>query len=64
MVEQRKAWVTVMTEIRRAYFDVLAARQRMVLASAFFDLTHRAYERKFSSLRLAKQHRMSLCNCA
>lgn len=44
MVEQRKAWVTVMTEIRRAYFDVLAARQRMVLASAFFDLTHRAYE--------------------
>jgi cobalt-zinc-cadmium efflux system outer membrane protein len=44
MVEQRKTWVTVMTEIRRAYFDVLAARQRMVLASAFFDLTHRAYE--------------------
>jgi cobalt-zinc-cadmium efflux system outer membrane protein len=33
-----------MTEIRRAYFDVLAARQRMVLASAFFELTHRAYE--------------------
>ena len=44
MVEQRKTWITVMTEIRRAYFDVLAARQRMVLASAFFDLTHRAYE--------------------
>lgn len=44
MVERRKTWVTVMTEIRRAYFDVLAARQRMVLASAFFDLTHRAYE--------------------
>lgn len=44
MVEQRKAWVSVMTEIRRAYFDVLASRQRMVLASAFFDLTNRAYE--------------------
>jgi cobalt-zinc-cadmium efflux system outer membrane protein len=43
-VQQRKTWVTVMTEIRRAYFDVLAARQRMVLASAFFELTHRAYE--------------------
>ncbi|MFM8571852.1 MAG: TolC family protein [Pirellula sp.] len=44
MVEQRKTWVAVMTEIRRAYFDVLAARQRMVLANAFFELTHRAYE--------------------
>lgn len=44
VVEQRKTWVSVMTEIRRAYFDVLAARQRMVLANAFFDLTHRAYE--------------------
>ncbi len=43
-VQQRRTWVTVMTEIRRAYFDVLAARQRMVLASAFFELTHRAYE--------------------
>lgn len=43
-VAQRKAWVSVMTEIRRTYFDVLAARQRMVLASAFFDLTHRAYD--------------------
>jgi len=44
MVEQRKTWISVMTEIRRAYFDVLASRQRMVLANAFFDLTHRAYE--------------------
>ena len=44
IVEQRKTWVQVMTQIRRAYFDVLAARQRMVLANAFFDLTHRAYE--------------------
>jgi len=43
-IEQRKTWVTVMSDIRRTYFDVLAARQRMVLASAFFELTHRAYE--------------------
>lgn len=44
IVEQRRTWVQVMTQIRRAYFDVLAARQRMVLAKAFFDLTNRAYE--------------------
>lgn len=44
MVEQRKAWVTITSGIRRAYFDVLASRQRMVLANAFFELTQRAYE--------------------
>lgn len=43
MVEQRKAWVTITSGIRRAYFDVLASRQRMVLANAFFELTERAY---------------------
>ena len=28
LVEQRKTWVQVMTQIRRAYFDVLAARRQ------------------------------------
>ena len=51
MVEQRKAWVTITSGIRRAYFDVLAARQRMVLANAFFDLTQNAYQSQIQLVR-------------
>lgn len=43
-VEQRKTWITVLSDIRREYFDVLAARQKMILANAFFELTERAYQ--------------------
>jgi len=44
VIEQRKTWVTVTSNIRRAYFQVLAARQRLVLATALFDLSERAYK--------------------
>ena len=43
VVNQRKVWVQVSSNIRRAYFQVLAARQRVRLASALYDLTGRAY---------------------
>ncbi len=43
-IELRKTWVTVNTEIRRAYFQVLAARQRVILAKALFELSDRAFQ--------------------
>lgn len=43
MIEQRKTWITVTSSIRRSYFQVLAARQRLVLAKALLELSERAY---------------------
>lgn len=43
MIEQRKTWITVTSSIRRSYFQVLASRQRLVLAKALLELSERAY---------------------
>jgi len=43
VVNQRKIWVQVTSNIRRAYFQTLAARERVRLAKALYDLTGRAY---------------------
>jgi len=43
VVNQRKVWVQVTSNIRRAYFQTLAARERIRLAKALYDLTGRAY---------------------
>jgi cobalt-zinc-cadmium efflux system outer membrane protein len=43
VVNQRKIWVHVTSNIRRAYFQTLAARERVRLAKALYDLTGRAY---------------------
>lgn len=42
-VNQRKTWVTVQSSVRRAYFQVLAARKRVVLARALNELSENAY---------------------
>ena len=42
-VTQRKTWVTVQSSVRRAYFQVLAARKRVVLARALSELSENAY---------------------
>jgi|GEM_PF-263196 len=44
VISQRKTWVTVTSNIRRSYFQVLASRQRVVLANALLDLSERAYQ--------------------
>ncbi len=44
VVDQRKKWVTVTTNVRRAYFQVLSARERTLLAGALLDLSTRAYQ--------------------
>ncbi len=43
-IAHRKACVTVQSAVRRAYFQVLAARKRLVLAKALNELTERAYK--------------------
>jgi cobalt-zinc-cadmium efflux system outer membrane protein len=43
-IEQRKTWVQVTSNIRRAYFQVLSARERALLAGALLDLSSRAYK--------------------
>ena len=43
VISQRKTWVTVTSKIRRSYFQVLASRQRVVLANALLELSERAY---------------------
>lgn len=42
-VNQRKAWVTVQSSVRRSYFHVLAARKRVVLTRALSELSENAY---------------------
>lgn len=44
VISQRKTWVTVVSNIRRSYFQVLASRQRVVLANALLELSERAYQ--------------------
>lgn len=44
VISQRKTWVTVTSKIRRSYFQVLASRQRVVLANALLELSERAYQ--------------------
>ena len=44
VISQRKTWVTVTSNIRRSYFQVLASRQRVVLANALLELSERAYQ--------------------
>ncbi|MFN9712805.1 MAG: TolC family protein [Planctomycetota bacterium] len=43
VIAQRKTWVQVSSNIRRSYFQVLAARQRVRLANALYELAGRAY---------------------
>jgi cobalt-zinc-cadmium efflux system outer membrane protein len=44
VIAQRKIWVQVTSRIRRAYFQVLASRERVRLANALFHLASRAYD--------------------
>jgi cobalt-zinc-cadmium efflux system outer membrane protein len=43
-VNQRKTWVTVQSNVRRSYFQVLGARKRVVLARALSELSENAYQ--------------------
>ncbi len=43
-VNQRKTWVTVQSNVRRSYFQVLGARKRLVLARALSELSENAYQ--------------------
>jgi len=43
-IDQRKVSITVQSSIRRSYFQVLAARKRLVLAKALSELSERAYQ--------------------
>jgi outer membrane protein, heavy metal efflux system len=43
-VNQRKTWVTVQSNVRRSYFQVLGARRRLVLARALSELSENAYQ--------------------
>ncbi len=43
-VTQRRTWVTVQSSVRRAYFQVLAARRRAVLARVQCEYSERAYQ--------------------
>lgn len=45
-LDLRKEWITVSSEVRRQYFNALAARQRVDLATALLDLSERAYRRQ------------------
>ncbi len=44
IVTQRKTYVTVQSAVRRSYFQVLAARKRVVLAKAITELSKNAYQ--------------------
>ncbi len=44
IVTQRKTYVTVQSTVRRSYFQVLAARKRVVLAKALTELSRNAYQ--------------------
>lgn len=44
VVEQRKVWVQVTSNVRRSYFQVMAARERVRLANALLELASRAYD--------------------
>jgi outer membrane protein, heavy metal efflux system len=43
-IAQRKMWISIQTAVRRAYFQVLTARRRIVLAKAHYEYTERAYQ--------------------
>ena len=43
-VNQRKAWVTVRSSVRRSYFQVLATRKRVELARVLSELSESAYQ--------------------
>jgi outer membrane protein, heavy metal efflux system len=43
-VALRKTWITVASNVRRTYFQVLAARRRIVLAKAQYEYSERAYQ--------------------
>ena len=49
-VNQRKAWVTVQSTVRRAYFQLLAARRRLVLAKTQYEYSERAYQTQIKKL--------------
>ncbi|MGN6544225.1 MAG: TolC family protein [Aureliella sp.] len=42
-LDLQRTWFDVITEVRRQYFNTLAARQRLQLAEAFLQLSERAY---------------------
>jgi cobalt-zinc-cadmium efflux system outer membrane protein len=42
-LDLQRTWYDVITEVRRQYFNTLAARQRLQLAEAFLQLSERAY---------------------
>lgn len=44
LLELRKTWIEVTSEIRRQYFRLLTARQKVVLAKALMELSSRAYQ--------------------
>ena len=44
VVSQQKTWITVQASVRRAYFQLLAARRRAVLARVQCEYSERAYE--------------------
>jgi len=43
-VSQRKTWITVQSNVRRSYFQVLGARKRVVLSRALSELSESAYQ--------------------
>ena len=43
-LELQKTWYTVISEVRRQYFNTLAARKRLQLAEGLLELSERAYQ--------------------
>ena len=49
-----RTWYDVVTEVRRAYFDVLAARQRLRLAGGLYELSRRSYQTQIDLVRVGE----------
>jgi cobalt-zinc-cadmium efflux system outer membrane protein len=43
-LDLRRTWYTVISEVRRQYFNTLAARRRLQLAQGLLELSERAYQ--------------------
>lgn len=51
-LDLRKTWYAAISEVRRQYFNTLAARQRLQLAEALYQLSNRAYQTQVELVRV------------
>ncbi len=50
----RKSWYTVVSEVRRQYFNTLAARKRLELAEALWKLTEQSYRSQVELVKVGE----------